>query len=84
MAVPEALEDGSGGLQQQRHPGIVRRRPARNHAPEQLDLLGLGLDDGDPAAETVTLGSLLPLNPVVAARAVNDGAGRDGSPLPSF
>jgi type IV secretion system protein VirD4 len=82
--VPETLEDGSGGLQQQRHPTVAGRQRAPRQAPEQLDLLGLGLDDSDPAADAGTLGSLSPLNPVVAARAVNDGAGRDGSPLPSF
>jgi type IV secretion system protein VirD4 len=86
LAEPGALEEGSGGLQQQRQPDIAGRRVARSHAPEQLDLLGLGLglDDVDPAIDAGTLGALSPLNPVLAARAVNDGAGPEGQPVPSF
>jgi type IV secretion system protein VirD4 len=84
-ALVKAPGEGNGGLQQQRHPGIATRRPVRRApAPEQLDLLGLARDNVDPALDARTFGPLSPLNPVVAAYAVNDGAERDDLPVPSF
>jgi type IV secretion system protein VirD4 len=86
-AAPRALEpvaagdETSGGLQQQRQPGFARRR-TRRPDPDQLDLLGLGDDDGDPAVDAQTLGRLHPAYPIIAAHAVNEGAGPDL--LPSF
>ena len=47
-------------------------------------LLGLGLDDSDPAIDARTLGAASPLNPVVAAHGINEGAGGDGTLVPSF
>jgi type IV secretion system protein VirD4 len=82
-AAIETPEEGGGGLQQQRHPGTAKRRTAKRPAPEQLDFLGLGLDAVDPAVDARALGPWSPLNPIVAAHAVNDGAGPD-APVPSF
>jgi len=77
-------EEGSGGLQQQRRPGESRPRRARHHAPEQLDLLGLGLDDADPATDAATFAPSSAPGPLVAAHAVNDGSPRGHDTIPSF
>jgi type IV secretion system protein VirD4 len=81
---PVMAEDGSGGLQQQRQPGLAKQRRIKRHSPDQLDLLGLGLDDVDPAVDARPLGSLSPLSPVVAAHGVNESSGRGGDLMPSF
>ena len=83
-AEPASPDEGNGGLQHQRHPGLAKPLPIRRPVPEQLDLLGLGLDDVDLAVDAGALGPLSPLNPVVAAHAVNDGAGCGGDLMPSF
>jgi type IV secretion system protein VirD4 len=75
--------EGEGGLQQQRRPGLVRLRRAPRPDPAQLDLLGLGLDEVDPAIDAGGLGPASPVNPVVAAHGVNEGSGR-GDLMPSF
>jgi type IV secretion system protein VirD4 len=62
-----------GGLQHARQPAIARRRRARP-LPEQLDLLGLGEDEGAP----------VPLAPLSAAHAANQGSARGDELLPSF
>ena len=80
-AVPD---ESSGGLQQPRHPGFAKPRRIKRYSPEQLDLLGLGLDDSDPAIDARTLGPVSPLNPVVAAHGVNESSGRGGDLMPSF
>jgi len=82
-AAPALTDDGSGGLQQQRHPGFTKPRRIKRHSSDQLDLLGLGLDDVDPAIDARTLGSPSPLNPIVAAHGVNESTGRDDL-MPSF
>ena len=76
-------EDGSGGLQQERHPGLPSRRRAKRPCPEQLDLLGLGDDDSNPVVDAGAIDPVRPLAPVLAAHAVNEGSGR-GDLLPSF
>ena len=77
-------EDGSGGLQQERHPGLPARRRVQRPAPEQLDLLGLGDDDSNPVVDAGAIDQLRPLAPVLAAHAVNEGSGRGGDLLPRF
>jgi type IV secretion system protein VirD4 len=77
-------EDGSGGLQQERHPGLPGKRRVKRAHPDQLDLLGLGDDDTNAAADARAMDRLRPLAPVVAAHAVNEGSGRDGDLMPSF
>jgi len=62
-----------GGLQQGRQPAVARRRRTWP-APEQLDLLGLGDDEGAPA----------PIAPMTAAHAANQGSARGDELLPSF
>ncbi|OYX10413.1 MAG: conjugal transfer protein TraG [Sphingomonadales bacterium 32-68-7] len=70
---------GEGELQQARVPEIEGvSAPAR--PAEQLDLLGLDLDDD----AGVALAGAMPLSPVVAAHAANEGAGRDADLVPSF
>ena len=76
--------DSSGGLQQERHPGLPARRRAKRPCPEQLDLLGLGDDDSNPIVDAGAIDPLRPLTPVIAAHAANEGSGRDGDLLPSF
>ncbi|QNM83309.1 conjugal transfer protein TraG [Sphingomonas sabuli] len=76
-----AGEEGEGGLQQQLSPSRNRRSAKRVH-PDQLDLLGLGDDDPDPAIDARALQSLHANRSVIAAHAVNEGAGADL--LPSF
>jgi hypothetical protein len=68
--VPPADE---GGLQYARRPAIVRRGRVRP-APEQLDLLGLGDDEGAP----------VPLAPLTAAHAANQGSAPGDELMPSF
>jgi len=77
-------EDSSGGLQQERHPGLPSRRRAKRPCPEQLDLLGLGDDDVNPVVDAGAIDPLRPLAPVLAAHAVNEGSGRGGDLMPSF
>jgi type IV secretion system protein VirD4 len=76
-------EDATGGLQQERHPGLPDQRLAAPEA-EPADPLGLGDDDADGTLEARLLGRLQPLSPVVAAHAVNEGSGRGDDLMPSF
>ena len=86
LAIAEAgpVEGGDGGLQHSRQPSFPSRRRTRVPSPEQLDLLGLGDEDGDGAAEARLAGFARPLSPVLAAVAVNEGADRGGELMPSF
>jgi type IV secretion system protein VirD4 len=77
-------EEGSGGLQQEKHPGLAMRRRAKRPAPEQLDLLGLGDDDSSPVVDAGAIDPYRPLAPALAAHAVNEGSGRGSDLLPSF
>jgi type IV secretion system protein VirD4 len=80
----DLAQDSSGGLQQERNPGLPARRRARRACPEQPDLLGLGDDDANPVVDAGTIDPLRPLAPVLAAHAANEGSGRGGDLLPSF
>jgi len=80
----EEGEGGEGGIQQARQPSFPSRRGNKTPAPEQLDLLGLGDDDGDGAAEARLAGLARPLAPVLAAVAANEGVDRGDEPIPSF
>mgnify|MGYP000350738957 CR=1 FL=1 len=80
-ALPSAADEGDGGLQQQLSHSRAKRSAKRVH-PDQLDLLGLGDDDSDPAIDARALQSLHANRSVIAAHAVNEGAGTDL--LPSF
>ena len=73
------LADGDGGLQQARQPALPSRR-RKAPVPEQLDLVGLDLDDGD-AALSLNPGGL---PPVLAAHATNQGSSRGDELMPSF
>jgi type IV secretion system protein VirD4 len=70
-----------GGLQQERHPGLPDEQPLPAQ-PEQSDPLGLGDEEGDPAADARVLSRLPGLSPIVVAHAVNEGSGPDL--MPSF
>jgi len=76
-----SLDDGNGGLQQQRHPSLAKPRRIKRQSPEQLDLLGLGLDDSDPAIDA---GPLSPLNPVVAAHGINNESAGHTNLMPGY
>ncbi|MCP1469588.1 type IV secretion system protein VirD4 [Sphingobium sp. OAS761] len=72
-------EDGEGGLQQQRHPGLPEEQSAKptGRAPE----VATGDDDdGDPAADRRAMTTL---SNVARAVAVNEGTDR-GDLIPSF
>jgi type IV secretion system protein VirD4 len=73
-------EGGEGGLQQARQPALEPRR-RKAPAPEQLDLLGLGEEDGD--ADQALAGPRA-LAPVLAAHAANQGSPRGDDLMPSF
>jgi type IV secretion system protein VirD4 len=76
-AEPGAGADG--GLQQAREPALPSRPRRKAKAPEQVDQLGLDLDDdGLPGVASATLA------PVVAAHAVNEGSARGDDLVPSF
>ncbi|HEY1146142.1 MAG TPA: type IV secretory system conjugative DNA transfer family protein, partial [Allosphingosinicella sp.] len=75
VSAPELADGNDGGLQQARQPGLPKRRVNRA-PPEQLDLLGLGDDDADPAIDGHAMDQLRPLAPIVAAHGLNnEGAG---------
>ncbi|MBX3562611.1 MAG: conjugal transfer protein TraG [Sphingomonas sp.] len=75
--------DGGEGLRQERHPGLPHKEvPAARVEP--ADPLGLGEEEADGAAEARMMGRLRQLSPVLAAHAVNEGAGRGGDLMPSF
>ena len=83
---PEApaapAEEGSGGLQQERHPGLPSTRRAKRPHPGQLELLGPGDDEPNPVVDAGAMDRIRPLSPVLAAHAVNEGSGLDL--MPSF
>lgn len=85
-ATPEDLaapaEEGRGGLQQERHPGLPSRCRAKRPHPDQLELLGADNDDVNPVVDAAAMDRLRPLTPVVAAHAINEGSGPDL--MPSF
>ncbi len=70
---PDTSLADEGGLQKIRRPVAARRRRP-GPAPEQLDLLGLGDDEGEPA----------PPAALTAAHAANQGSGRGDELLPGF
>src|SRR5581483_8848031 len=71
----EEEEEGSGGgegsLSQERHPGLAEEQALLPREP--ADPLGLG-DDEDELAGAPLLARMLPLAPVVAADAINQGS----------
>jgi type IV secretion system protein VirD4 len=76
-AEPGAGADG--GLQQAREPAPPSRPRRKAKAPEQVDQLGLDLDDDGLAGVAPAA-----LAPVVAAHAVNEGSARGDDLVPSF
>ena len=77
------LDDGSdGSLQRARDPRLAKR--VKRAAPEQLDLLGLGDDDSDPALDGHAMDQLRPLAPIVAAHGLNNEGAGHSDQLPSF
>jgi type IV secretion system protein VirD4 len=72
-----------GGLQRERHPGLPDEQPVAPRV-ETAGPSEPGEEDGDGVAEARFLRRLQPLSPVVAAHAVNGGAGRGDDLMPSF
>jgi type IV secretion system protein VirD4 len=76
--------DERGGLHQERHPGLPSTRRSKRPHPDQLEFLGPGDDEADPAIDAAAMDRARPLPPVVAAHAVNEGSGRGPDLMPSF
>ena len=75
-------QTSSGGLQQERHPGLPSRRRSKRQHPDQLELLGPGEDDVNPVVDAQAMERLRPLPPLLGAHAINEGSGPDL--IPSF
>jgi type IV secretion system protein VirD4 len=58
--------------------------PSVAPAPRASDPLGLGDDQDDAHSDAPLLARMLPLEPVVAADAINQGSDRGGDAIPSF
>ena len=78
----EAGADADGGLQQQRHPGLVEEVVKKPEPPRQLDLLGLEREDADPVSDKHALDRAGTTGAVIRAHTINQG--RDSDTLPSF
>jgi type IV secretion system protein VirD4 len=77
--------ESEGGLQQQRHPGLLDDAIARPAADEAELGLGLDTDDGDVVADRQAMARAQASQPIARAHAMNEGAGRgDDDLLPSF
>ncbi len=79
----DAGEASDSGVQQERYPGqseeTIPAPAAESHVnPCNLD------EDTDPAADKRMIDRVSPLAPVIAARAINEGADRNADALPSF
>ena len=75
----EGFAEPDGGLQHAREPALPSP-PVKAPASEQLDLLGLDLDDDGLALATAPAA----LSPVLAAHAANQGSPRGDDLVPSF
>jgi type IV secretion system protein VirD4 len=75
----ESSTDGDGGLQQAPEPALPLP-PVKAPVPEQLDLLGLDIDDDALAVAAAPAA----LSPVLAAHAANQGSPRGDDLVPSF
>jgi type IV secretion system protein VirD4 len=71
----EAKPDEDGGLQQQRHPGLVEERPAKAKPPKQLELLDADRDDENPAIDQRAMDRAR--DAIVRAHTLNQDGGRD-------
>jgi len=72
-----------GGLEQDRHPGHENAVPSAEPAPT-ADPLGLGDDDGDPAADRRAMAQALPAQIARATYGVDRVLGPDQNMLPGF
>jgi type IV secretion system protein VirD4 len=83
LEMPAApAEEGRGGLQQERHPGLPSRSRAKRPHPDQLELLAAEIDDVNPVVDAAAMERLRPLPPLIVAHAINEGSGPDL--MPSF
>jgi len=73
--------DGEGGLQQQRHPGLPGERASKQPQPKQGDLLAILEDETDTVADRRAMDRL---SSVTRAYGVNEGSGQDKDLLPGF
>jgi type IV secretion system protein VirD4 len=80
-AMPQ--EEGEGGLQQERHPGLAEEVVIKAPGSQQLDLLGLD-DEPDPAGDARAMAQARALGSVAIADTLNQSTGRGGDLLPSF
>jgi type IV secretion system protein VirD4 len=82
-AAPAEDADGGTTRQQTRHPSLPSRSRARRSQTGQLDLLGLGEEDGDAALGSAQLGPKA-LSPVIAAHGLNEAQLPSQDLIPSF
>jgi type IV secretion system protein VirD4 len=77
----EGSRGGEGSLQQERHPGLAEEQARLPREP--ADPLGLG-DDEEQLDGAPLLTRMLPLAPLVAADAINQGSDRGGDLMPGL
>lgn len=70
-----------GGLQQQRHPGLVEEGADATRETDVHDVVAPGEDDGDPALDRRAMTAL---SNVARAHAMNEAAGKGDDLLPDF
>jgi type IV secretion system protein VirD4 len=71
----DAKPDEDGGLQQQRHPGLIEERPAKAEPPRQLELLDADRDDENPAIDQRVMDRAR--DTMVRGHTLNQGRDRD-------
>jgi len=79
-AAAEARAGDDGGLQQQRHPGLVEAVVKKAEPPRQLDLLGLDKDDTDPVTDKHVMDRAGTTGTLIRAHTIDQGRDRDTVP----
>ena len=76
--------EDSGGLEQQRHPGLPEEAPAQQPEPVVADPLGLDEDGVDAATDARTMDQARALSVVRATFWIDEGGDRPSDMLPGF
>ena len=80
----EAAAEESGGLEQQRYPGLPDEAPARQPDPVVADPLGLDEDGADTATDARVMDQARALNVARATFGIDEGGERPSDMLPGF